>query len=526
MLRELFPLIGARGIADQYGVSRSTVYAWLDDVQIERPKRDGGPPPGRPPAAILRRHYAEEALSIDEIARIYRRGASTIKVWLTEAGVEIRGRGYGPKHAARHPRPSVEDLAAWWAEGRSVEEIAKPYRAAPATVYGWVQRAGLRRPERPRPDAAALRQLYWQERKKLWQIAEMLGVSITTVYEWMKEEGISRRPSGHDPGEPPPVRQLHDVYLTQGLSLPDAAQVFEVGPRTLRSWLEAAGIEIREPGGQPGAGALPRPEPEVLKVWYEEELASTGEIADWCDIAETTARRWLSEAGVQIRPPGKSVQRLGKEPPTAEDLWRLMWEEYLTYDQIAALFDADRTAVPYWLDKHGIPRRTASQTAWKGVELTQEEFLERYESGESLKSIAGDFAASWQTVRELAIAWGMTLRPSGWYVGPPIVCADGHVVRSTYEKRVDDWLTEQGLGHEYEPTTPFPSRWRADFRVGDTYIEVWGVRGQATYEAKKRAKVQAYRRHGIRLIELPYWIFGAREQLAFERRLVQLLDPD
>lgn len=33
--------------------------------------------------------------------------------------------------------------------------------------------------------------------------------------------------------------------------------------------------------------------------------------------------------------------------------------------------------------------------------LTREEFLERFEGGESLKSIAEDFPASWQTVRSL-----------------------------------------------------------------------------------------------------------------------------
>jgi hypothetical protein len=89
--------------------------------------------------------------------------------------------------------------------------------------------------------------------------------------------------------------------------------------------------------------------------------------------------------------------------------------------------------------------------------------------------------------------------------------------------RVDNWLTDHGLDHEVEPRMPFTSNWRADFRVGDTYIEVWGVIGWPSYEKKKEAKVAAFRAHRAKLIELPRWIFAAKHKDTLERRLAQLL---
>lgn len=102
-----------------------------------------------------------------------------------------------------------------------------------------------------------------------------------------------------------------------------------------------------------------------------------------------------------------------------------------------------------------------------------------------------------------------------------------HQVRSTYEMRVDNWLADHGLDHEVEPRMPFTSNWRADFRVGDTFIEVWGVSGKPAYDEKKAAKIAAFRRHRAKLIELPHWIFAAKHDSALERRLAQLLcKPD
>jgi hypothetical protein len=78
-------------------------------------------------------------------------------------------------------------------------------------------------------------------------------------------------------------------------------------------------------------------------------------------------------------------------------------------------------------------------------------------------------------------------------------CADGHAVRSREEKRIDDWLHARGILHEIEPKL---KGMRPDWRVGDVYVEFWGLAGQRGYEARREEKLALYRRRGLKLVEV------------------------
>lgn len=80
-----------------------------------------------------------------------------------------------------------------------------------------------------------------------------------------------------------------------------------------------------------------------------------------------------------------------------------------------------------------------------------------------------------------------------------IVCADGHKVRSREERVIDDWLHANGIPHQCEPKL---AGMRPDWRVGDTYLEYWGLAGQQGYEARREEKLRLYRERGLRLVEL------------------------
>ena len=80
-----------------------------------------------------------------------------------------------------------------------------------------------------------------------------------------------------------------------------------------------------------------------------------------------------------------------------------------------------------------------------------------------------------------------------------LACADGHKVRSEEERLVDDWLHAQGIPHETEPKL---KGMRPDWRVGDVYVEYWGMAGQQGYEARRTEKLALYRDRGLRLVEL------------------------
>lgn len=83
--------------------------------------------------------------------------------------------------------------------------------------------------------------------------------------------------------------------------------------------------------------------------------------------------------------------------------------------------------------------------------------------------------------------------------GSILRCADGHKARSREEKLIDDWLDKRGIRHEREPRL---KGMRPDWRVGDVYIEYWGMANQQGYEVRRAAKVEMYRKRRLKLVEL------------------------
>jgi transposase len=492
----------------------------------------------RPDGAELHRLYMVENVKLETLARRYRVGAATMRVWLQEAGIAVRRRGYSPSHARRHARPTDDQLRRWLEDGCSVSAIAQQCGVVESTAYRWLGRAGIasavgrpRVSDAKRPTDVELWHMYRVDRLNLAQIAARCRVSKVTVHRWVTEARIPMRGPSKKGGLPAPsAARLRKMYVTDGRAIGDIATTAGVSARTARRWLVEAGIDIRPPSPQPGHGGLARPLAAQLHRWYVTQLMTTDEIASRCGVASTsTIVRWLREAGVPLRPPGRSVQARGLRTPTAEELRRLVWQEHRPYREIALMYGCDPSAVAHWLNESGIPRPTTWETIRAGTKPdmpTPEVLRARYATGESLRAIADDYTVSWQTIRELATASGVELRPTGWYFGPPINCADGHTVRSTYEKRVDDWLSAHGLAHEIEPTVPYASRWRADFKVGETYIEVWGMAGSATYDERKRAKINWYREHDVALLEIPRWLFDQRSRHLLERRLTTLIIPE
>lgn len=80
-----------------------------------------------------------------------------------------------------------------------------------------------------------------------------------------------------------------------------------------------------------------------------------------------------------------------------------------------------------------------------------------------------------------------------------LACADGHRARSQPERVIDDWLFSQGIVHDVEPEL---DGLRPDWRVGDVYIEYWGLAGQQGYDARRAEKLAIYRARRLALVEL------------------------
>lgn len=80
--------------------------------------------------------------------------------------------------------------------------------------------------------------------------------------------------------------------------------------------------------------------------------------------------------------------------------------------------------------------------------------------------------------------------------GIQCVAWDGHVCHSLGEKTVDDLLARAAIPHEREPRYPDGS-FRADWCIGSTLVEYYGLAGDEAYDARRATKEALAHRHGI-----------------------------
>jgi len=85
--------------------------------------------------------------------------------------------------------------------------------------------------------------------------------------------------------------------------------------------------------------------------------------------------------------------------------------------------------------------------------------------------------------------------------GTQTIALDGDVCLSLGEKTIDDYLFQHGIPHEKEPYYPDKSH-RADFLVGETFVEYFGLAGDPEYDKKTKMKKKICKDHGILLISI------------------------
>lgn len=92
--------------------------------------------------------------------------------------------------------------------------------------------------------------------------------------------------------------------------------------------------------------------------------------------------------------------------------------------------------------------------------------------------------------------------------GIKCLAKDGHECHSLDEQQIDNWLTDHSLAHEREPIYPtHPTlnpngKRRSDWRVGDVYIEYFGLTGEKTYDTKTDEKIMLVKQLGITMVPI------------------------
>lgn len=195
-------------IADEMGVSQVTVSNWLDNRGIETGANQGKEPAQIPEntyrdEAWMQRQYVKNKRSTYEIADEVGVSRSTISRWLDKHDIETRSsNGESAK-----PREDTYRSESWLREqylqnDKSTYEIADKLEVSRSTISRWLDKHGIekgqtrgksesaRPPEDTYRDQAWLRQQYLQNDKSVTEIADEIGVSQSTVDRWINRHGI------------------------------------------------------------------------------------------------------------------------------------------------------------------------------------------------------------------------------------------------------------------------------------------------------------------------------------------------
>jgi transposase len=155
---------------------------------------------------------------------------------------------------------------------------------------------------RRRGSQAELHRLYEQQRLTPAEIGERLGVSGRTIRTWLQQAGIALRPRRERRRHhlPPTDVELRRCYLDEGLTIAQVAARYGVSATTARRWLGNAGIPRRAARRSSRA-----PSADELRRLYQDEGLSTTQIAQRHGVAQQTAHGWLRAAQIPLRPAGQ-----------------------------------------------------------------------------------------------------------------------------------------------------------------------------------------------------------------------------
>lgn len=118
-----------------------------------------------------------------------------------------------------------------------------------------------------------------------------------------------------------------------------------------------------------------------------------------------------------------------------------------------------------------------------------------------------DFVPTYGAFIRIFHTWNNAIIEAGFSPNPVLfakkyIANDGHKCDSLAEKIIDDWLTSRHINHiknaRYDKT-----KFTADFKIGETFIEFFGLHGQLkSYDRLMKNKLRYIHMHKYKLIAL------------------------
>lgn len=222
-------------------------------------------------------------------------------------------------------------------------------------------------------DSEWLRQQYVLEEKGIVEIAEQCGCSRSTIHRWLENHNIERRAlGGYDKkAKHRDERYLRKKYVGEGLTTYEIAEECGCVDATVLKWLKKHGIETREGGVDPEEVAADErlTDFEWLHEQYVDRYRSSLQIAEEIGCSPTSVLYWIDRHGIEKRSSG--TKPADPRLVDAEWLREQYKEKELLCKEIANKCSVATTVVSSWLKKHGIETEYRSPTGedhphWNG----------------------------------------------------------------------------------------------------------------------------------------------------------------
>ena len=257
--------------------------------------------------------------------------------------------------------------------------IRRSTRAAP--VPHWRRGAA--------PDMKTLRLLYVDEGRTEAEVAQLLGISRSRVAEAMEQAGIERRTTQR--ACPVSAEDLRSAFGAPSSTIASLARRFRVSDATTARWLADAGLLSPDP----------RVDHRRLEKLYVEKALTTREVAERLHITPERVRRELAIAGIPARSNRIRRPRANRARVTDRRLVELYVRQKHNVVETAAILEVSTEYVCKRLHEAGLIKRPGTfipQVPWEPAALRLRA-ADLYQAGMSMKIVGEQLGVSVGTVR-------------------------------------------------------------------------------------------------------------------------------
>ncbi len=447
--------------------------------------------------------YINQHLSCKDISSRLNIGTTTVNRLLKKFGIIARRFGSGklPKNFVKPTKEELEDL--YWNKYWSAKKIADFYKVDRNTMINWIKNQGIkyravdqaRLPKgTEKPSKELLEKLYLQDKLSSPQIAKKYKVSKRIVLKWLSDFDILRRTSSSAKLEVKgiilPTKEELENDL-KSLSLELIAKNYKVSVQAIVSLKKRYGLQGRNWSEARKLGLnIGR-----IKSWNKGLSIEDERVAKLVKNLHEKQLKKLQETRIKLSTTLKKLHSEGKIKT---------WNKGLTKEMDSRIAkSSERLRL---LRIGSIP--------WNKQKIPDKEELIHYyvEKSYSLEDIAEIYKSNPSTVSDWLKHHGIQARKSLYGRKERLICKDGHKVRSSYEKRVCNWLSKHSIFHKYEPCYLTEDGKKIevmpDFLIVSPdyekfcFIEIWGLSGVKKYDEKIIRKRKWYQTRNWRLLEI------------------------